>query len=202
MIVNIEFSQVIDELAQNLNDIERKLVPQVTVRALNRTAANLKTRAAQEVANDSGLKQAVIKRALTITNAKLSDKLASVTSKYSAINLIYFKGTRQSKDGVISAAYGKNKFYQGAFIAVMPNKFKGVFKADYGRYASLKKVRAGKNVGKSYRSSKLRELWGPPPSQLFKSLDKFNTTFTKSRFLTEFHTDLKFRLSKLRGKRK
>ncbi len=201
MQININFSQAIDDIAKNLNEIERKLVPQVTVRALNRTAGNLRTVAVQEMAQNSGLKQSILKRSMSITNAKLTNKIASVTAQYSSINLIYFKGTRAKQGGVISAAFGKNKLYEGAFIATMPNKFKGVFIAIAGRYQGLKKVKTGKNIGKSYRSSKIKQLWGPAPSGIFKYLDKFNTSFTRERFVTEFHSDLKFRLSKLKSTR-
>ena len=134
----------VDEVAKHLSVYGKRVIPTATMRALNRTAANVQTVARRNISKEMGLKQKDVKDSLKINKASKFDLAASVTGTGRHIRLIKFKGTRQLKAGVKSAAWGDPTLYPSTFIQTIPST-------------------GGRNVFKRKTAARLpiKTVWGP-----------------------------------------
>lgn len=150
--VRADISKALAKLTTISNEVRDKAV----VRALNKTATQVKTQAAREI-RDVGynLKIGKIKQSIDIRRASKSTLVAVVKASGRPIGLINY-AARQTKSGVSVQVKGGRKVINGAFIATMPSGHKGVF------------VRLGDAHKKVTRRGKVRwsglpikELFGP-----------------------------------------
>lgn len=179
-------------LRRGLRALEKEVVPQATVRTLNRVAESAKTASARHIAPQMGSRQAGIKRRIETRRASVRRLWATLVANDRPLHLIEFvvgsrKPTQQpgGKRGQVKAkAWGKTKTYRGAFIA--PRK-KG---------SSSTEV----YVRKSGKRLPLKLLFGPGIMQLFKQRE--NATImeakVKERLPKEFMQNLTFYLSRIR----
>lgn len=101
---------------RRLNDMQRRILPAATNRALNRTGDHANTLTVRELAGITGLKQKDVRAAMTRVRANFSNLTYRLAAIGRALNLIRF-GARQTKKGVSASAWGKRKIYRGTFIA-------------------------------------------------------------------------------------
>ncbi|MGE3713414.1 MAG: phage tail protein [Alphaproteobacteria bacterium] len=112
-------------LRRGLRALEKEVVPQATVRTLNRVAESAKTASARHIAPQMGSRQAGIKRRIETRRASVRRLWATLVASDRPLHLIEFvvgsrKPTQQpgGKRGQVKAkAWGKTKTYRGAFIA-------------------------------------------------------------------------------------
>ena len=177
----ISIDSNIKALTKDLTDIQKRVVPQVASRAINRTARTLFTRIKRQVAQDTGLKQKEIASRLMLVKSNKKTLFASVRMVGRWFNLIRF-GAKQFKGGVRARAWGERKMYRGAFIA---NKGRTVF-------ALTKEAREKKS------RLPIKALVGPNPSREFNRLmrDPAVTKETLETFAKNFSHDLAYKLKK------
>lgn len=156
-----------DQIAQSLARIRSDQGPTATMRALNRTAQQILTVARRVAAQRMGISQAKLQDerggpAFSLHRATKQTLVAVVIARGKHLRLTQFSGTRQTKTGVTSSAWGTRKVYPGTFMATMPTGFLGAFDRKGGKRGQRRKVKTGKNVGKAYRPGlPLKDLWGP-----------------------------------------
>ncbi len=192
MPVDISIERDLKSLRRGLRALEKEVVPQATVRTLNRVAESAKTASARHIAPQMGSRQAGIKRRIETRRASVRRLWATLVASDRPLHLIEFvvgskKPTQQpgGKRGQVKAkAWGKTKTYRGAFIA--PRK-KGSSNTEV-------------YVRKSGKRLPLKLLFGPGIMQLFKQRE--NATImeakVKERLPKEFMQNLTFYLSRIR----
>lgn len=192
MPVDISVERDLKSLRRGLRALEKEVVPQATVRTLNRVAESAKTASARHIAPQMGSRQAGIKRRIETRRASVRRLWAALVASDRPLHLIEFvvgskKPTQQpgGKRGQVKAkAWGKTKTYRGAFIA--PRK-KG---------SSSTEV----YVRKSGKRLPLKLLFGPGIMQLFKQRENATLMEAKvqERLPKEFMQNLTFYLSRIR----
>lgn len=191
MTFDLSVESDIKSLRRGLHALERQVVPEATVRTLNRVADSAKVASASHIAPQMGSRQAGIKRRIETRRASVRRLWATLVASDRPLHLIEFvvgsrKPTQQpgGKRGQVKAkAWGKTKTYRGAFIA--PRK-KG---------SSSTEV----YVRKSGKRLPLKLLFGPGIMQLFRQRE--NATImeakVKERLPKEFLRHLSYYLSKI-----
>ena len=192
MTFDLSVESDIKSLRRGLHALERQVVPEATVRTLNRVADSAKVASASHIAPQMGSRQAGIKRRIETRRASFKRLWATLVASDRPLHLIEFvvgsrKPTQQpgGKRGPVKAkAWGKTKTYRGAFIA--PRK-KG---------SSSTEV----YVRKSGKRLPLKMLFGPGIMQLFKQRENaaIMETKVKERLPVEFTQNLAFYLSRLK----
>ena len=192
MPVDISVERDLKSLRRGLRALEKEVVPQATVRTLNRVAESAKTVSARHIAPQMGSRQAGIKRRIETRRASVRRLWATLVASDRPLHLIEFvvgskKPTQQpgGKRGQVKAkAWGKTKTYRGAFIA--PRK-KGSGSTEV-------------YVRKSGKRLPLKLLFGPGIMQLFRQRE--NATImeakVKERLPKEFMQNLTFYLSRIK----
>lgn len=160
--------------ADKLNEVERRLgqypkkAPLAIMRALNRTAANVKTNASKKVREEYAVKAKDVNSTFSIRRASKSSLSAMVESKAGALGLDKFKVSpmtpRHAKPPkalkVQVKKTGGAKRLVGAFVAsVNGNK---VFKRQPGA-----KGRKGKNG--TWTALPIERLFGPPVPEMLEN---------------------------------
>jgi hypothetical protein len=149
--VTIDIDQALQKLARLPDEVREKAL----VRALNKTADQVKVQASREIrAAGYGLPAAKIKKAIAIDRAGASTLVATVRATGRPIGLINY-GARQTKAGVSVQVKNGRRIINGAFIATMPSGHKGVF---YRKGAKHKKVGTGRSA---WHGLPIDELFGP-----------------------------------------
>lgn len=146
----------INSVLRDMDRITTSVRDVATVRALNKTIAQVKTAAAREM-RDAGynLKVSDIKKSLASFNASSSNLTAKCVASGRPIPLIRY-GARQTSKGVsVSVLHGR-KVITGAFIATMPSGHKGVYVRTSDHH---KKV--AKNGRVTWSGLPIKELFGP-----------------------------------------
>ncbi|MGU7784895.1 phage tail protein [Burkholderia sp. PU8-34] len=163
------------------------------VRALNKTAAQARTAAAQEVrVAGYNIKSSAIKSSFTVTRATRGNLVVVLKSTGRPVALINY-GARQSKSGVSVQVKAGRTILRHAFIATMQNGHRGVFE------------RTGKTHKKVVRNGKIRrtglpikELFGPsiPQSLANESVQKALMKKIREKFPQILRHELAFVASK------
>lgn len=143
-------------IAQLVAD-ERQMRDTAMVRALNKTADQVKVQAARAVRDAGyGIKIADIKRGISVRYAKAGEMRALVVVNGRPIPLIQYSA-RQTAKGVSVSVKAGRKLISGAFIATMPSGHKGVFVRQPD--ARHRKVANANKPG--WHALPIRELFGP-----------------------------------------
>jgi hypothetical protein len=130
MTIGIDVRANTKEVERMLRDVDKNLIPRATVRALNRTAKSVRTKAARATAKETGLKVKEVKPRIDLDRASFRRLSASVIAGRWAPNLIRFTTKRQRqnaavgkrpKQGLKVRVRGKRTLYSGAFIAPTGN---------------------------------------------------------------------------------
>ena len=126
------------------------------VRALNKTAAQARTAAAQEVRSAGyNIKSSAIKSSFYIDKARAGRLVVMLKSTGRPIALINY-GARQSKSGVSVQVKAGRQVLRHAFIATMKNGHRGVFERIGNKHKKVKRN------GKIVRTGlPIKELFGP-----------------------------------------
>jgi hypothetical protein len=149
------------------------------VRALNKTAMQARTAAAQEVRGAGyNIKSSAIKSSFSITKAAQGRLVVVLKSTGRPVALINY-GARQGKSGVSVQVKTSRSVLRHAFIATMPNGHRGVFERTGKQH---KKVMRN---GKAIRSGlPIKELFGPsiPQSLANEAVEKALMTKIRQKF--------------------
>lgn len=190
MAIDIDVRSNTKEVSRMLRDIDKNLIPKATVRALNRTAISVKSKAASKTAKDMGVKVRDAKKRIKIDRASFRHMTASVVAGRWAPNLIRFTTPAQRRNflagkrpkrGLKVRVRGKRKLYSGAFIAPV-NDTLVVFKRE-GRARLPIKPLQGPVLGNIYVSREISQ-------QVIRHANE--------TFLREFETAAGFYLRKYR----
>lgn len=192
MTFDVSVERDLKSLKRGLTALEKDVVPQTTVRTLNRVADSTATASARHIAPLMGSRQAGIKRRIENRRANFKRLWATLVASDRPLHLVEFvvgsrRPTQQpgGKRGPVKAkAWGTTKVYKGAFIA--PRK-KGSSKTEV-------------YVKKSGKRLPLKLLFGPGIMQLFKKPENvaIMNSRVKEQFSTEFTRNLVFYLSRLK----
>jgi hypothetical protein len=180
----------------------REESPKVIARTLNKVATSARAQAAREITNAGyGIKQAAIRRQLSIRRATFSELTAVIKATGRPIPLSNY-GARQNKQGVSVAVLHGRKTIKSAFIATMKSGHVGVFvrvgsaaerSIGRGRYKEFKlqKVKATTN---EKHGLPIRQLFGPSVPNAFANrvVQDALRKAIKERFGVVFAQQLKF----------
>lgn len=169
MLQALSIKKISNQLARDVKQHGR-LLQKAGVRALNKTATTVRKNSSVEVRKVLNLKASLVKKQLGIKKANAANPVAQIQSMYKPVPAVAFNGVRQTKKGV-SVKMRKDKsrhLFKGAFIRIMPNGHKGVFKR------SSKATRRTKGrPSTSSANLKVSELHGPSVQAVFaESLNK------------------------------
>lgn len=155
--ITVNVRSNINEVLMDLQAASREMQEIAVVRALNRTADQVRTQASRAV-RDAGynLKAATIKANIKIKRATAGNLRATVVASGRPIPLIQY-GARQTGKGVTVNVQKGRKLIAGAFIATMPSGHKGVFVRGAGNVHK----RVARNGKVSWHGLPIRELFGP-----------------------------------------
>ncbi|WNC90946.1 phage tail protein [Paraburkholderia sp. FT54] len=149
------------------------------VRALNKTAMQARTAAAQEVRGAGyNIKSSAIKNSFSITKAAQGRLVVVLKSTGRPVALINY-GARQGKNGVSVQVKAGRTVLRHAFIATMPNGHRGVFERTGKQHKKVKRN------GKTIRSGlPIKELFGPsiPQSLANDAVEKALMTKIRQKF--------------------
>lgn len=180
----------IKKVTKQLTRIQKKAIPKATKRALNRTAAQVRTEAARAISKKTGMKVGQIKKHLIKINAQFNKLTAEVVAKKYSPNLVEYMTASQIKRamarkgaGVRAKAWRTNKEYRGSFVGRGKNSGKTLVYARTG----------------SSRNAKLKALYGPSVPRTFieKEVMRALKRTARVRFQKNFEADLKYYISKL-----
>ncbi|PZP86524.1 MAG: hypothetical protein DI582_02730 [Azospirillum brasilense] len=194
MTFDVSVERNLKSLKRGLTALEKDVVPQTTVRTLNRVADSTATASARHIAPQMDSRMAGVKRRIEIRRANFKRLWVTLVASDRPLRLIEFvvgsrKPTQQvgGKRGLVKAkAWGNTRTYRGAFIA--PRK-KGSSQTEV-------------YMRKSGKRLPLKMLFGPGIMQLFKQRENaaVMTNRVNEQFGTEFTRNLAFYLSRLKGK--
>lgn len=110
-----------------LSEVERRVVPQVTVRALNRVGTTVKAEAARAIREEApALKIGRIKQRITIRRANPIGPEVVITARGAGMPLIEYRA-RQVRGGVAVTIKRGRTVVRHAFMATMKSGHQGVF---------------------------------------------------------------------------
>jgi len=190
MAISLNVSADIRGATRRLNAIQRKVIPRVTVKALNKTGTTIAKEAAKRIKVETALPAKFIKRKMLIRKASKAVYAWSMASLRSTTNIIEWvtaskknpRAFRRAR-GVKSKAWGKSKTYRNTFIGKAKNSGKMLV---YRRDSSKPSGVAGVH-GPSVRANFARIL---------NSLERV----AHKRFGVVFKRDLDYELSKVARK--
>jgi hypothetical protein len=175
----------LNELKKFATDMQRKRVPAVAARAINKTLGNVRTEASKQIREERTLKANVVRDALTISRASRSRLIGALYATGRPIPLRDY-AARQTKKGVtVSVTRGQRKRVSHAGNAAF----------FVGRLGGNVFAREGKG------RLPIKKLFGPSiPSTFVKdkviaALDRVGRDAWRKRFAEEWQ----FELGKLRG---
>ncbi len=178
----------IKQVTKQLNNIQRKAIPRVTVRSLNKTGVTVNKEAVKRVRAETKLPAKRIKAKLNIKRARRGQFQWTLIGLRGTTNIIEWVpaskrqvGAYRKKLGVRSRAWGKTKTYPGTFIA------------------------GGKNSGKLLvyvrdpnKPSGIKAVQGPNVRQAFSRALTGLQSVANRRFTQVFEHELAFELSKFK----
>ena len=192
--VGVNIKSDIKGATRYLNKVQRKVVPKAVSHALNKTASEIKTISAREIQQQTKLKQAYIKKRISIKRSNRNRLEAVVIGHRGAPNLIEWvnksqqrvggisKRSKRYKQGGVSAkAWGKNKVYHGSFVG-------------RGRSSGKLLVLTRKGAGNSVKA-----LYGPSVRRTFLQdrIERVQQREARRRFIKHFKRDMAYYLSRV-----
>ncbi|WP_264328461.1 phage tail protein [Wolbachia endosymbiont (group A) of Andrena hattorfiana] len=136
MRINVEVSGSIEKVMQSI-DAERKKVEKATMRALNKTANWLKSKAAKEISEEKKTKLTIMRKRLRIFKARTSRLEVLIRANLYDMRASFIGSMRQTKRGT---KIGKHEFI-GAFTATMPRGNSGVFRREGRKALPIQEVK-------------------------------------------------------------
>jgi hypothetical protein len=149
--MNIHVTFDVKAVQKMQQDIPHKIVPTVLMRSLNKTLQATQSTAIKNMANQSGVKQKILRDFLFLTKAQ-RQRLTAILSaphKKRLTLLMIDPHAKQNARGVVYRLDGQRKQMDHAFIAVMRNGHRGI----YARKPGAKRL-------------PIRELQGPSVAHL------------------------------------
>lgn len=145
--------------------LSKERIQKAAAQALNRTAQQVRTAAVKEIAKQEGIKQADVRKYVTLrTRANRRSLRAAVNASGAAPNLIeWVKSSdrnpmRFRKDkGVTAKVMGSIKEYERTFIV----------KAKNGKMIVVKRSNTAKRVKNKWQPNWSKGIYGPPPKREF-----------------------------------
>lgn len=180
------------EVLRQLNSVQKRKLPIVIVRTLNKTATQVQAKTAREIRKDFAalltISASGAKRALKVIRAHRGRLIASVIASGKPINVIDF-GARKVGAGVSAAPAGTRRTFVGAFIARMPSGKRLVVRRKQAAATS-----GGTDSKGRQRKGRLpvRGLWGPslPKIVLNAQLQRVMRRVADARWRINFDREL------------
>lgn len=150
--MNIHVAFDVKAVNKMQKDMPQQMIPTVLARSLNKTIQTTQSTAVKSIANQTGVKQKMIRDFLVVTKAQ-KQRLATVLStphKKRLTLLMIDPHAKQNARGVVYRMDGQRKQMDHAFIATMKNGHRGI----YARKLGEKRL-------------PIRELQGPSVAQVF-----------------------------------
>jgi len=155
--IDVKVRQTGLDILADLDVATDELRNRAMVRALNKTAEQVRTAASREIRRAGyNIPAATIKRQLKMGYASSGNLRATVTAGGKPIPLINY-GARQTGKGVSVNVLRGRRIIAGAFIATMPSGHKGV----YVREANAKHKKVMRGTKAEWHALPIRELFGP-----------------------------------------
>lgn len=180
-------------------NLSKARIQKAAVQAINRTAAQVRTQAIKEIAQQERIKQADVRKYVVVrVRANRRSLRAEVNASGKAPNLIEFVKSsdrdpmRFRKDrGVSARVMGQTKEYERTFIV----------KAKNGKMVVVKRSATAKRVKGKWQPKWSKGIYGPPPKREFANTIIFAKmkTVAKERWPINWKQALNFALSEGAG---
>jgi hypothetical protein len=132
-LIAIDIRADIDHAVRSLTELQRKVIPNATARALNKTAAQAKTQAGREIRARYNISSRLVGRQISVTRANKASLTAIVKPSGRKFPVMAFQA-RQTAAGVrVQIIRGAPKIIRHAFIIRTKSGHIGVFAR--GRYS-------------------------------------------------------------------
>ncbi len=187
--VDISVQADIKEATRYLFNVEKRIIPRATNRAINKTAVTVKTKIQRHISQETGLTIGMVKAGIRLIKSNFSTLQAQRLGKGRAKNLLRFvtpgkrsPGAFSNQPGVKANAWREPKVYRGAFI---------IYGATHGKPIVVARTGKARN--------KLKGLPGPSIRKEFARQEALNLmdATTKERFRIEFERALTYYLERL-----
>lgn len=159
-----------DRVQRHLRNTQKEIA-RATVRALNRTGTEIRTRAVRMLQARTGYQQKLIRTKFTIIRANAATLTARVSVRSKAIPLIKLPA-RQTPAGVVVNAGSRRIHLPSAFIATMPTGHRGIYQR------------------KKRRRLPIREMYGPNLAREFEAIYSELRTITNDLFQKNFKHEM------------
>ena len=142
--LTIDVRADIERAVRSLTEVQRKIVPTASSRALNKTAAQAKTQAARAIRDQYNISSRLIGRHIRLHRSTPATLTASVSAEGEKLPVVAF-GARQTKRGVtVQIKRGARRLIRSAFLATLRSGHRGVFAR--GHYSGRGFVRRTRRV--------------------------------------------------------
>jgi len=200
IMISIEYKTAIEKMKKDLNKIERRVVDQAAVTAINKAAISVQGRAIKAIALRTGIKQKLARNYITVTKANYKRPWATVNAAQKRQqNLIEFVQTsRQNPQafrkatGVKARAWGKATTYKNTFIVYGRN----------GKAVVVSRKPSATRSGGRWNTGWSKNIYGPSIPETFATKDLMNimNAVAEYRFGVNFNHEVSRRLAKIRAK--
>lgn len=154
--LNVDLNSYGKQVRARLLSMKTDLNDKATVRALNKTGAQVKTAASREIrAAGYNMKAGDIKKQIKVIPATAGKPVVTVRCVGRPVPLIKFSARQTGKGVTVNVKNGR-KLIRGAFVATMPSGHRGVFIRTGHDHRRV--VRGGKVV---WSGLPIKQLFGP-----------------------------------------
>lgn len=195
--MRIEVQGDVRQQLRALTDIQRKVIPQATISALNKTNRTVNKNALQSISRSTGLKQKTLKKRKVVVPFKANRRrmAAGVFMNQRLVKASDFQRRAQRSFSDSELITVKGDAVGRPFRAKMRSGHQGIYRRKQGRINPAKRVRSGRNAGKRYRSSKIAEQYVRLDSRVdYSQLNVNLNRIAQERWRVEFPREINFRL--------
>ena len=125
----------IEQTIEAIGATERQMTI-AAMRALNKTAAWLKSQSAKQISSATNIQQKLIRKRLRMIKANPSSLRALVIARLHNIKASSLGAMKQTTSGARVGRYS----FSGAFVATMPNKYRSIFKRETKRSLPIEEI--------------------------------------------------------------
>jgi len=190
MTLEIRIEGDVQEMVRSLDDQQRRIVPAAQVSAINKTAAQVRTRAVRELARSKKLKARAVRKRFALIRATRRRPAALLRVKLAGgVPSSDLGAPRQTAAG---ARAGRHSF-PGAFVATMPSGNTGVYRRLPAAARSTGRDSKGRPRRHRLPIAEVRIPLNPEAEQITNRLVR---TFAAGKFREIFARELRWRLQR------
>ena len=125
----------VEQIIEAIGATEKQMTI-AAMRALNKTAAWLKSQSTKQISTATNLQQKLIRKRLRMIKANQTSLIALMIARLHDIRASSLGAMKQTAKGAKAGKYG----FSSAFVATMPNKYRSIFKRETKRSLPIEEI--------------------------------------------------------------